>query len=261
VIPKPNKPDYSAPKAYRPISLLECIGKLLEKIVAKRVMSDLNCLNILPPLQFGSWDFSSAVDGAGHLHHLVHSCIASDCIAATIFFDIQGFFDNLCPARSASLSFNNYTHDPADLSFGTPQGSPLSPILSALYTAPLLSLLNASDPSPFTSFQLYVDDGCITASGETYRSAAGKAAAAYERAASWLFENGLRLDCNKTDFMCFCGRHSEARFGPVLSRIALRDPFNGEFPVPASPVVRYLGVFFTPTLDWRKHVTIMASRV
>jgi hypothetical protein len=43
----------------------------------------------------------------------------------------------------------------------------LSPILSAIYTAPLLTLLNSTDPSPFTSFQLYVDDGCITASGET----------------------------------------------------------------------------------------------
>ena len=35
VVPKPNKPNYSLPKAYRPISLLECCGKLLEKIVAK----------------------------------------------------------------------------------------------------------------------------------------------------------------------------------------------------------------------------------
>jgi len=34
VINKPNKEDYSLPKAYCPISLLECAAKLLEKIVA-----------------------------------------------------------------------------------------------------------------------------------------------------------------------------------------------------------------------------------
>jgi hypothetical protein len=34
VIPKPGKADYSAPKSYRPISLLECTGKVLEKIIA-----------------------------------------------------------------------------------------------------------------------------------------------------------------------------------------------------------------------------------
>ncbi|KAF9441853.1 hypothetical protein P691DRAFT_682726 [Macrolepiota fuliginosa MF-IS2] len=31
---KPNKPDYTQPRAYRLIMLLECMGKLLEKVVA-----------------------------------------------------------------------------------------------------------------------------------------------------------------------------------------------------------------------------------
>jgi hypothetical protein len=37
VIPKPNKPDYSNPKAYRPIALLNCLGKVLEKLMASRL--------------------------------------------------------------------------------------------------------------------------------------------------------------------------------------------------------------------------------
>lgn len=32
---KPNKPDYSQPRAYWLITLLECMGKLLEKVVAQ----------------------------------------------------------------------------------------------------------------------------------------------------------------------------------------------------------------------------------
>ena len=34
---KPNKPDYIQPRAYYLITLLECIGKLLEKVVAHRL--------------------------------------------------------------------------------------------------------------------------------------------------------------------------------------------------------------------------------
>jgi len=34
---KPNKPDYSKSHMYRLITLLECMGKLLEKIVAHRL--------------------------------------------------------------------------------------------------------------------------------------------------------------------------------------------------------------------------------
>ena len=37
VLRKPNKPDYSMPKAYRPISLLETISKGLEVVVARRL--------------------------------------------------------------------------------------------------------------------------------------------------------------------------------------------------------------------------------
>jgi hypothetical protein len=34
---KASKPDYAAPKAYRIITLLNCLGKLSERIVAKRL--------------------------------------------------------------------------------------------------------------------------------------------------------------------------------------------------------------------------------
>jgi hypothetical protein len=34
VILKPNKPDYGIAKAYRPISLMECLGKVLEQVIA-----------------------------------------------------------------------------------------------------------------------------------------------------------------------------------------------------------------------------------
>ena len=40
IIPKPNKPDYSIPKAYRPIALLNTLGKLLTKILANRLQHD-----------------------------------------------------------------------------------------------------------------------------------------------------------------------------------------------------------------------------
>ena len=49
IIPKPNKSSYSIPKAYCPIQLLECLGKLLEKIVAKRLMFDCSRYDLIPP--------------------------------------------------------------------------------------------------------------------------------------------------------------------------------------------------------------------
>jgi hypothetical protein len=67
IINKPQKPDYSVPKAYRPIALMECIGKLLEKIVAKWINNDIERYHLLPMSQFGSWPHHSTIDAVATL--------------------------------------------------------------------------------------------------------------------------------------------------------------------------------------------------
>ena len=168
VIPKPNKPNYSLPKAYRPISLLECCGKLLEKIISKRILSDAHTHDILPHTQFGSRDYHCATDAALCLVHNAQAAVRCGLVASVVLFDISGFFDNiniervvhifrnlgfppsLCQwilsflsGRTVRLSFNGIKSDPIILDHGTPQGSPLSPILSAIYTSPLLKHINS----------------------------------------------------------------------------------------------------------------------
>ena len=40
IIPKPGKPDYSTPKSFRPIALLNTLGKLFEKMLSTRLQFD-----------------------------------------------------------------------------------------------------------------------------------------------------------------------------------------------------------------------------
>jgi len=71
VLNKPNCPDYSQVKAYCPISLLECVGKLMEKIVTKWVNCDIELANLLPMSQFRSWPHHNATDAVATLvHHI-----------------------------------------------------------------------------------------------------------------------------------------------------------------------------------------------
>ena len=71
VLNKPNKLDYSLTKAYCPISLLECTGKLMEKIVAKRVNHDITAADLLPMSQFGSRPHHNAVDAVATVVHRI----------------------------------------------------------------------------------------------------------------------------------------------------------------------------------------------
>jgi hypothetical protein len=51
-IPKPRKdPEIFSP--YHPISLLETIGKLFERILQARILSEVNCLGLLCDEHFG----------------------------------------------------------------------------------------------------------------------------------------------------------------------------------------------------------------
>ena len=232
-IPKPNKTDYRLGKAYCPISLLECCGKLLEKIVAKRILLEANQFHLLPSSQFGSQDFHSIVDAAMCLTHSIQACVKTSHVGALILFNIQGFFNNLhvdcltqlvislgfAPSlcrwvrsfltdRHVTMSINGEPSPELVLNHGTPQGSPLSPLLSTIYLIPLLHL---AESWKFHSLSTYVDDGSIFVTGPTHKIATDRAAAALHSMTEWLTHNGLGIDLDKTEYISFQPPHASTR--------------------------------------------------
>ncbi len=64
ILKKPNKPDYSVPKAYRVISLLNYLGKVSERILARRLSYLAKTTYLLHPTQIGGRLRKSAIDAA-----------------------------------------------------------------------------------------------------------------------------------------------------------------------------------------------------
>ena len=90
---KPNKPDYSNPRAYRLITLLECLAKVLERIVAKRLTFLAGELNLVPPNQFGGRSNSSTEDAILTFITDVQMAWNSGKVTLALTFDIKGYFD------------------------------------------------------------------------------------------------------------------------------------------------------------------------
>ena len=157
--------------------------------------------------------------------HTVQTCVKMGHVAGLLLFDIQGFFDNLhvnclvhiftllgfAPSlcdwvrsflmdRRITLLFNGEPLPEVVLNHGTPQGSPLSPILSALYILPLLRLTEAWR---FHSLSTYVDDGAIVATGANHQLIRQKCADGFFTITNWLLRNGLKVDPDKTEFITF----------------------------------------------------------
>jgi hypothetical protein len=72
---EPNKDDYTLAKAWRPISLLSTLGKLLEAVVAERISFAVETYGLLPANHFGARKQRSAKQAlllppGAHLHSL-----------------------------------------------------------------------------------------------------------------------------------------------------------------------------------------------
>lgn len=170
VIPKPGKPDYTRAKAYRPIVLLNCLGKLLEKLIAKRMQFDAQKFGIMHPCQFGGTAQHSTTDAGIQLVHNIRQAWKMGMDSSALLLDVsqffpsihhgllagilrkQGFDAHLCAYfehylvdRQTQFRFNGATLAPMDFSTGVGQGSSLSPVLTGLYLAPLLHRVAATE--------------------------------------------------------------------------------------------------------------------
>jgi hypothetical protein len=139
---KPKK-DKQHPSSYRPISLLSCMGKLLEKIIKQRLMLGLEQQNILPEHQAGFRPRKNTIYNIVRLERYAQEQLRHTdrrCHSAVILFDIKAAFDSvwydgliykLNDLRLPQYLFRYLVSSlqdrtrPLNLNNGTPQGSPL----------------------------------------------------------------------------------------------------------------------------------------
>ena len=282
VIPKPDKADYSAPKAHRPISLLETMSKLLEKAIAKRFQFDLVKHELVPTIRFRGRMHLSCLDAAMTLVHNIQSAHAAGLKMGMVLFDVKGFFDNINHNRMVAvlvnlgfdqlttewvreflreqkvrLSFNNITSEERTQPVGVPQGSPLSPVLSIIYTSGLLHLMKDWNNS---SLGMYVDDGALFACADEWADVDKLLRARYTVCEDWLCRAGLAIEPDKTELIYF-QKPGVAYPLPSPTQLILPYPtLNTYYVVKPVEVIRYLGFFIQRRLKWDVHVKIMCNR-
>ncbi|KAL9561813.1 hypothetical protein ACKAV7_014075 [Fusarium commune] len=186
MIAKPGRRDLTKPRAWRPISLLSCLGKGLERLIARRLAWAAVHYSVLHPQQAGALPKRSATDLVTALVHDIEEAFACKRVATLVTMDIQGAFNTvMCNrlvlrlrkqgwpnhlaywagsfmgGRSARVRYQDTVTPSSPLQCGLPQGSPVSPILFLLYTEPIYRLGN-----PQGRFG-YADDTAILSIGDT----------------------------------------------------------------------------------------------
>ncbi|KAG5736093.1 hypothetical protein E4T56_gene6291 [Termitomyces sp. T112] len=94
VLRKPGKPAYNVAKAYRPIGLLNTIGKLFSTMVAADISYLAEKYRMLPPGQFRGRPGRNTTDTMHLVVSRIKDAWRSDNVATALFLDVQGAFPN-----------------------------------------------------------------------------------------------------------------------------------------------------------------------
>jgi hypothetical protein len=161
---KPNKKDYTKPKAWRPISLLSTLSKVFEAVIAERLSNMVETYGILPANHFGARKQRSAEQALILLQEKVYEAWRKGKVLSLVSFDVAGAYNGVykdrllqrleargihpslvrwissfCSDRTAAIIINGETSPNQELpQAGLPQGSPLSPILYLFFNADLV---------------------------------------------------------------------------------------------------------------------------
>ena len=95
MIPKVGKTDRTSPRSWRPIALLSCIRKGLERTVARRIVWTAMTHKILSPQHGGALPKRSAADLTAAFTHDTEAAWAQGRHVTMVTLDVQGAFDAL----------------------------------------------------------------------------------------------------------------------------------------------------------------------
>ena len=271
MLPKAGKKTFTEVKSWRPISLLSCLSKGLERIIARRMATLSINSSLLNSQHFGALPKRSAVDLAACVVHDIETAFKDRKVASLLTMDVSGAFNTVLKGRlilrlrqqgwhenlirwveafmterSASVRMEGVLAEPQLLGCGVPQGSPVSPILFMLYIEPLLKLGELH-----TKFG-YADDIAFLRIGNTEEDTADALSEDVEQALRWGNQNAIYFDPKKSELI-----HFTRKAKPLQTPVCTNSGFTVE---PTESTIRWLGVHFDRRLTFKHHISTWASK-
>jgi hypothetical protein len=261
-------------KNFRPVSNLAYISKVIERVVAKRLITHMDTNKLHEILQssykcFHSCetalikvqndllqaidgkkcvllvllDLSAAFDTVDH-HKLLQ--VLSERIGLT--GTARKWFESYLSERTQSVVIDGIESEIWKILFGVPQGSVLGPILFIIYTSPLGDILRRHG----IMFHLYADDTQLYLSFnvDESKNAFIKMEQCIRDIRTWMASNFLRLNDSKTEVLLIGSKH-------ILKKVPGSELHIGNDNIVPTNTARNIGATFDDTLSMTDHISHM----
>ena len=274
ILRKPGKPDYSVPKAYRPIALLNTTAKLLTAIIADRTSYILESHNLLPATHFGGRPGRTTEDSLHLLESTVRHAWRQNKVVAALFLDIEGAFPNavtdclvhnikkrslpavvisfverMLKGRRTQLRFDDYTSDWFEIRNGIGQGDPFSMLLYIIYDSDLVDTPRSKNELTLA----FVDDTVFLAIADTFQEAHDILLNMLTRPGGgfdWSKDHNSRFEASKFALMDLTMSKTKQRPQMTIRGATIK-------PVPSH---KFLGVILDQELRWKEHTAYAIAK-
>ncbi len=268
ILKKPNR-KATIPKFYRVVSLLNCLGKVAEKIIAARLSYTAETSDLLHIDQIEGRRQKSAIDAVLSLIHDIQLAKHEKKITSVLFMNVKEVFDHvsanhllkicqklklpksLCfwirsflQNRKVQLRFDGNTQEMTDVNIGIPQGSPVSPILFLIYIRFLLSERSNTSERILS----FVDDIGLAVSSKSIEENCQLLQKLAEDLLVEQSQNCMQFDVEKTELIHF---HSKRFLDLKDERYSVKI---GETVFQPKELVKYLGIWLDSKLSFKAHV-------
>ena len=268
-----KKKDRHIPDNYRPISLLDTINKIYEKLLYKRFINFLNTKGLLFLFQFGFRQHHSTSLALTEIVDKIKQSIDNNGYTVGIFLDLCKAFDAVdhktlleklpyYGIRGTALELiksylanrfqytiiNGVKSETKAVTCGVPQGSVLGPLLFLLYVNDIENCISSDIP------RLFADDTGLFIHGSNLTSIMESAQNVLNKLQDWFYCNKLTLSIPKCSYVIFRGVKRA-----LPNNIPSLHLNNIE--IERRESVKYIGVILDSVLSWRQHIDLICTKL